>query len=150
MLFGIASMTWRASFALVAAAGLGLLLTGCEHMYGGVDKGVATRGLANVGAVKRGDNLYDVVYIGKDKAPDAYRRDMTLMQSAELCKAQGFRYFKASDTQTFSNHTAPVKSDPLDTPQVTLQVSCYQAQETELVAEVDTVIARITTQYTVN
>jgi len=158
-------MNVRAVHALIAAAGLGLLMSGCDHMYGGVDKGLAFQGLpthgavakgtANVGAVKRGDNLYDVVYFGNDKVTDDYRRDMTLIQSAELCKSQGFRYFKASDTQAFSNHIAPVKTTPTktaadETPLVTLQVSCYQSAETALVAEVDTVIARITTQYTVN
>ncbi len=130
---------------LLTVAGLALLLGGCDHMYGGMDKG-----LANVGAVKRGDNLYDVVYIGDDKTTGDYRRDMALKQSAELCKSQGFQYFKASDTQVYSNHMSPQKVTADDTPQVTLQVSCHQTQDADLVSDVDTVISRITSEYTVN
>ena len=143
-------MAMRAVFGLLAVAGLGLSMTGCDHMYGGADKALATQGLGNVGAVKRAENLYDVTYIGNDKMTGDYRRDMTLMQSAELCKSQGFKYFKASDTQAFSNHAAPQSLPGNDTPQVTLQVSCQQVQDTILVSDVDTVIARVTSQYTVN
>ena len=138
-------MKKRASGALIAAVGLGLLLGGCDHMYGGMDKG-----LANVGAVKRGENLYDVVYLGDDKATGDFRRDMALMQSAQLCKAQGYKFFKASDTQVYSNHAAPKTLAAGENPQVTLQVSCHKELDADLVDDVDTVIDRISAQYTVN
>ena len=129
---------------LLALSACGLVLSGCESMYGGVDAG-----LANVGAVKRGDNLYDVVYLGQDKKTPDYHRDMAMMQSAELCKAQGFKYVKASDTQAYSNFSSP-DAQPAEAPQLTLQVSCHQAADTDNIVAVETVIARITSQYAVN
>lgn len=132
------------SLVMILAVG-SLMLSGCASMYAGADVG-----LASVGAVKRGDNLYDVVYMGQDKKPHDFRRDMALKQSAELCKAQGFKYFKASDTQTFSTFITPDKLPAGEAPQVTLQVSCFAAQDNEAIQPVDTVIARIAAQYVIN
>ncbi|ESQ89380.1 hypothetical protein ABAC460_12785 [Asticcacaulis sp. AC460] len=129
---------------LVLALG-GLSLSGCEHMYGGVDASVA-----NVGAVKRADNLYDVVYLGNDKTTPEYRRAMAMKQSAELCKAQGFQYVKASDTQVFSTFETPEKVPSNEAPQVTLQVSCHSVEDAGTAVAVDSVIAEITSQYTTN
>ncbi|HVZ30626.1 MAG TPA: hypothetical protein VG839_09550 [Asticcacaulis sp.] len=103
--------------------------------------------MADVGAVKRGDNLYDVVYLGKASDSTEYMRDITLYQSAELCQANGFKYFKASDTQTYANHTTPDQANG-ETPKVTLQVSCLLAMNDAPVAYgVDTVINRVRTSY---
>jgi hypothetical protein len=130
---------------LLAIALCSVALAGCEHMYGGVDTGVA-----NVGAVKRADNLYDVVYLGNDKTTPEYRRAMAMKQSAELCKAQGFQYVKASDTQVFSTFESPDKVPSNEAPQVTLQVSCHTSQDADSGVAVDSVIAEITSQYTTN
>lgn len=101
--------------------------------------------MSDVGAVKRGDNLYDVVYIGKASDSTEYMRDITLYQSAELCQANGFKYFKASDTQ-YANRTAPEK--PGETPKVTLQVSCLLAMnDASAIYGVDTVINRVRSSY---
>ncbi len=103
----------------------------------------------DVGAVKRGDNLYDVVYIGKATDSTEYMRDITLYQSAELCQANGFKFFKASDTQTYANHTAPEKTHG-ETPKVTLQVSCLLAMNDAPVAYgVDSVITRVRSSYNI-
>lgn len=102
---------------------------------------------ADVGAVKRGDNLYDVVYIGATMGPVDYMRDMTLYQSAELCQAKGYKYFRASDTQAYSNHPAP-NDGTLETPKLTLQVSCLLAENEATVSYgVDAVIDRVKTNY---
>lgn len=106
-------------------------------------------GMNDVGAVKRGDNLYDVVYLGKASDSTEYMRDITLYQSAELCQANGFKFFKASDTQTYANHTAPEQTQG-ETPKVTLQVSCLLAQNDAPVSYgVDTVIKRIRSNYNI-
>ncbi|ESQ73843.1 hypothetical protein [Asticcacaulis sp. AC402] len=136
-------LTSKSIFLALAVCGLGL--SGCEHMYGGVDAGVA-----NVGAVKRADNLYDVVYLGNDKTTPEYRRAMALKQSAELCKAQGFQYVKASDTQVFSTFETPDKLPSNEAPQMTLQVSCHTVDDAGTAVTVDSVIAEITSQYTTN
>lgn len=130
---------------MLALAVCGLGLSGCEHMYGGVDASVA-----NVGAVKRADNLYDVVYIGNDKTSPEYRRAMAMKQSAELCKSQGFQYVKASDTQVFSTFESPDKVPAKDAPQVTLQVSCHTVEDAGTAVAVDSVIAEITSKYVTN
>ncbi|EGF90088.1 hypothetical protein ABI_45150 [Asticcacaulis biprosthecium C19] len=136
-------LTSKTIFLALTLCGLGL--SGCEHMYGGVDAGVAS-----VGAVKRADNLYDVVYMGNDKTAPEYRRAMAMKQSAELCKSQGFQYVKASDTQVFSTFESPEKLPASEAPQVTLQVSCHAVQDADSIVAVDSVIASITSQYTTN
>ena len=109
-------------------------------MYVGADKG-----LSHIGAVKRGDNLYDVVYLDRDGASAEQRRDLALLQSAELCKARGYDYFKASDTAARSTFDAlPAQ----DAPQLTLQVSCYASGDAAPVTySTAEVIDRISTRY---
>ncbi len=134
----------------IALAVIGLGLTACVHSKKVAIVTPATveqATSADVGAVKRGDNLYDVVYIGATMGPVDYMRDMTLYQSAELCLAKGYKYFRASDTQAFSNHAAP-NDGVAESPKLTLQVSCLLAENEAAVSYgVDAVISRVKTSY---
>ena len=124
-------------------AALALSLSGCAGMYGGIDKG-----LSHIGAVKRGDNLYDVVYLGNDGSTAGRRHDLTLLQSAELCRERGYDYFKASDTQAWSTYAPGARREA---PKLTLQVSCYPSEDaTMLTYRTDDVIDRIKTSYRID
>ncbi len=121
-------------------AGLLLGLSACAGTYVGADKG-----LSHIGAVKRGDNLYDVVYLDRDGASPEQRRDLTLLQSAELCQARGYDYFRASDTAARSTFTTLPDQD---TPGLTLQVSCYASGDaTAVTYSTREVIDRISARY---
>lgn len=136
---------------ILGLAVVGLTLSACAHTGGG-KAGLmallpAEPAPSSIGAVKRGDNLYDVVYLGKAEQSSDYMRDMTLYQSAELCQQQGFKYFKASDTPAYSNHSAPSQPSQ-DAPKLTLQVSCLLAEnDASVTYGVDTVITRVRTNY---
>lgn len=139
-----------AAFArkVIGLSVVGLILSACVQTS--TDKVAVSEPMAapvDVGAVKRGDNLYDVVYIGEKQGSTEYVRDMTLYQSAELCQSQGFEYFRASHTPAYSTHDAP--SRPVaEEPKLTLQVSCLLAANDATVAYgVDDVISRIRTSY---
>ncbi len=109
-------------------------------MYGAIDGG-----LGHIGAVKRGDNLYDVVYLGNDGASQGRRRDLTLLQSAQLCKAQGYDYFRASDTEAWSTFS-PGRTH--ERPKLTLQVSCYPSSDAASITyKTDDVIGRVKASY---
>ena len=105
----------------------GLLLAACAHKQTTpVAVSEPAPAPVEVGAVKRGDNLYDVVFIGEAKGSTEYVRDMTLYQSAELCQSQGFEYFRASHAPAYSTHEAP-KAPVAEQPKLTMQVSCLLA-----------------------
>lgn len=138
-------MTFAIRGALLAVAVLGSVpgLSGCAGMYGGIDGGRG--GLNHIGAVKRGENLYDVVWLGKDASTSVYKRDMALLQSAKLCKDRGYSWFKASDTSAWSTFSAQPSPDA---PQLTLQVSCFDSEDADSpTLGVDKVIARVTGDY---
>ncbi len=122
-----------------------VILTACAGMYAGADKG-----LAHIGAVKRGDNLYDVVYLGKGSASQGQRRDLTLLQSAELCRDRGYDYFKAADTQAWSTYEPGADKADKDAPTVTLQVSCYPSADDAVTYDTRQVIDRIKSSYNIN
>lgn len=142
---------------VVCLAAVCVAMTGCASMgfrttaSPAADAAAPAVEMADVGAVKRGDNLYDVVFIGKASDSSEYMRDITLYQSAELCQAKGFKFFKASDTQTYANHATPEPTPAKtegETPKVTLQVSCLLAMNDAPVAYgVDTVISRVRSSY---
>jgi hypothetical protein len=134
---------------IVGLAAVGLLATACVHK---ADAPVAVVEPApapvDVGAVKRGDNLYDVVYIGDAKNSTEYVRDMTLYQSAELCQSQGFAYFRASHTPAYSTHEAPKKPAAEEEPKLTMQVSCLlAANDASISYGVNEVIDRVRLSY---
>ena len=133
---------------LIGLSVAGLLLAACVHKKAApvavVEPAPAP---VDVGAVKRGDNLYDVVYIGDAEGSTEYVRDMTLYQSAELCQSQGFRYFRASHTPAYSNHEAP-KAPVAEQPKLTMQVSCLLAANDATVSYgVNEVIDRVRLSY---
>lgn len=134
-----------AFFGLVA---IGLLATACANKPAApvaVAEPVAAP--VEVGAVKRGDNLYDVVYIGEQQSSTEYVRDMTLYQSAELCQSQGFEYFRASHTPAYSTHGAPAKP-VAEQPKLTMQVSCLLAANDATISYgVNEVIDRVRLSY---
>jgi hypothetical protein len=142
---------------VVFAAAACVVVSGCtstgmqKASLMNADTAAAPGAQVDVGAVKRGDNLYDVVYMGKASDSTEYMRDLTLYQSAELCQAKGFKYFKASDTQAYANHPTPEQTPAKasdETPKVTLQVSCLLAMNDAPVAYgVDTVINRVRSSY---
>jgi hypothetical protein len=134
--------------AFFGLAAVGLLATACVHKETApvaVAEPVAAP--VDVGAVKRGDNLYDVVYIGDEKGSTEYVRDMTLYQSAELCQSQGFEYFRASHTPAYSTHEAPEKP-VTEQPKLTMQVSCLLAANDATISYgVNEVIDRVRLSY---
>ena len=135
--------------ATLGLAVIGLGLSACVHPKTAelATTAAPQAGSVDVGAVKRGDNLYDVVYIGATLGPVDYMRDMTLYQSAELCQAKGYKFFRASDTQAYSNHAAPSDAT-VESPKLTLQVSCLLAENEAAVSYgVDAVISRVKTSY---
>jgi hypothetical protein len=133
----------RVFFGLVA---VGLLASACVHKPS-VAVADPEPAPVEVGAVKRGENLYDVVYIGDAKGSTEYVRDMTLYQSAELCQSQGFAYFRASHAPAYSTHEAP-KTPAVEQPKLTMQVSCLLAANDATVSYgVNEVIDRVRISY---
>lgn len=137
--------------AFVGLVAIGLLASACVHKPAApVAVAEPEPAPVEVGAVKRGDNLYDVVYIGDSsdtKSSTEYVRDMTLYQSAELCQSQGFAYFRASHTPAYSTHEAP-QTPVAEQPKLTMQVSCLLAANDATVSYgVNEVIDRVRISY---
>ncbi len=89
----------------------------------------------------------DVVYLGRDGASQGQRHDLTLLQSAELCRDRGYDYFKAADTQAWSTYEHGADKDA---PTVTLQVSCYPSADDAVTYDTRKVIDRIKSSYNIN